>query len=113
MLSTLEFAISTEGYFLWLNELKQQIATARQKAALSINSTLIELYWHIGGQIIEKEKNANRGSGLIDRLSRDLVFEFPDIKGFSRRNLYAIRQRYLFYSAYHSIVPQPVAQKPY
>jgi hypothetical protein len=71
------------------------------------------LYWNIGGRIIEKEKDAAWGSGLIERLSRDLVFEFPDIKGFSRRNLYAVRQWRLFYSARHSIVPQPVAQIPW
>jgi predicted nuclease of restriction endonuclease-like (RecB) superfamily len=50
---------------------------------------------------------------LINRLSRDLAFEFPDIKGFSRRNLYAVRQWYLFYSVHYSIVPQPVAQIPW
>jgi predicted nuclease of restriction endonuclease-like (RecB) superfamily len=107
-----ELALSAD-YSSWLNGLKQQITVARQKAALSLNSALIELYWHIGSQIIEKEKSASWGSGLIDRLSRDLAFEFPDIKGFSRRNLYAVRQWYLFYSAHHSIVPQAVAQLPW
>lgn len=106
-------SIIASDYAAWLNLLKQQIATVRQKAALSLNSALIELYWHIGNQIVEKEKEASWGSGLIDRLARDLAFEFPDIKGFSRRNLYAIRQWYLFYSARTPIVPQPVAQIPW
>jgi predicted nuclease of restriction endonuclease-like (RecB) superfamily len=100
-------------YGSWLSELKQQIAVARQKAGLSLNEALVKLYWHIGSEIIEKEKAANWGSGFIDRLSRDLSFEFSDMKGFSRRNLYAIRQWYLFYSASSSIVPQPVAQIPW
>jgi predicted nuclease of restriction endonuclease-like (RecB) superfamily len=100
-------------YPSWLKSLKEQILAARRKAALSLNSSLIELYWLIGTKIIEQEKSGNWGSGLIDRLSRDLAFEFPDIKGFSRRNLYALRQWYLFYSLQHSIVPQAVAQLPW
>ena len=107
-----EQSLSPE-YGSWLSGLKQQIAVARQKAGLSLNEALIKLYWHLGAEIIEKEKAANWGSGFIDRLSRDLSFEFPDMKGFSRRNLYAIRQWYLFYSASSSIVPQPVAQIPW
>lgn len=100
-------------YSSWLTDLKQQIATARQRAALSLNTGLIELYWNLGREIIDKEKAAKWGSGFIDRLSRDLSFEFPDMKGFSRRNLYAIRQWYLFYSVGHSFVPQVVAQIPW
>ncbi len=107
-----EHTLSLE-YASWLNQIKQQISTARQKAALSLNTSLIELYWHIGSQIVEKEKEATWGSSLIERLARDLAFEFPDIKGFSRRNLYAVRQWYLFYSMHSLIVPQTVAQIPW
>ena len=88
----------SQDYVSWLNQLKQKILVARQKAVISLKSTLIELYWHIGSQIVEKEKDAIWGSGLIDRLALDLVFEFSDIKGFSRQNLYAVRQWHLFYS---------------
>ena len=100
-------------YISWLSVIKQQITVARQKVALSLNSTLIELYWQIGQEITQKEKTADWGSGFIDRLSRDLTFEFSDMRGFSRRNLYAIRQWYIFYSSRSSIVPQAVAQIPW
>lgn len=100
-------------YVTWFSELKQQIVTARRNAALSLNTTLIELYWQLGTRIVEQEKSAEWGSGFIERLARDLILEFPDIKGFSRRNLYAIRQWYLFYSCRFAIVPQPVAQIPW
>jgi len=103
----------TRDYTDWFAGLKQHISTARQKAALSLNAALIELYWTMGREIIEKEKLAGWGSGLIDRLSRDLTSEFSDMKGFSRRNLYAIRQWYLFYSNRFTIVPQAVAQIPW
>ena len=100
-------------YAIWFAELKQRIAMARRNAALSLNSALVELYWHIGTRIVEREKDAAWGSGLVDRLARDLALEFPDIRGFSRRNLYAVRQWYLFYSERFTIVPQAVAQIPW
>jgi predicted nuclease of restriction endonuclease-like (RecB) superfamily len=101
------------SYSSWINELKRQISEARQKAALSINKVLIEIYWQIGSEIVEKERTATWGSSLINRISRDLSNSFPDMKGFSRRNLYAIRQWYLFYSANSKFVPQAVAQIPW
>ncbi|MEI8247601.1 MAG: PDDEXK nuclease domain-containing protein [Lentisphaerota bacterium] len=101
------------SYLHWIKELKQQISVARHQAALTLNSALIELYWHIGGNIILKEKQVEWGAAFIDRLSRDLTDAFPDMKGFSRRNLYAIRQWYLFYSVRFQFVPQAVAQIPW
>jgi predicted nuclease of restriction endonuclease-like (RecB) superfamily len=100
-------------YIVWFSDLKQRISLARQKASLTLNAALMELYWEIGRDIVEKEEKAAWGSGLIERLSRDLTHAFPDMKGFSRRNLYAIRQWYLFYSPQSAIVPQPVAQIPW
>ena len=100
-------------YILWFSDLKQRISLARQKASLTLNAALLELYWEIGRDMVEKEEKAAWGSGLIERLSRDLTHAFPDMKGFSRRNLYAIRQWHLFYSARSAIVPQPVAQLPW
>lgn len=101
------------GYSAWFADLKQRISLARQKASLSVNVALMELYWEIGKDMIEKEQMAAWGSGFIERLSRDLTHEFPDMKGFSRRNLYAIRQWYLFHSVQSEFVPQPVAQIPW
>lgn len=103
----------TKEYSSWFTELKQKINKARHKTALSINSALIELYWELGKDIALSESTESWGSGFIDRLSRDLTLEYPDMKGFSRRNLYSIRQFYTFYSAVSSIVPQPVAQIPW
>ena len=101
------------SYASWIADLKQQIAQARQRAALSLNTALIELYWQIGKSMAEKEKAAEWGSGFIDRMSRDLTHAFPDMKGFSRRNLYVIRQWFLFYSPRFAIVPQAGAQIPW
>lgn len=104
---------SNAEYRSWFAELKQQIQTARQKAALALNASLIEVYWELGKNIVAKEKEASWGSAFIDTLSRDLGRAFPDMRGFSRRNLYAIRQWHLFYAVESTIVPQAVAQIPW
>jgi predicted nuclease of restriction endonuclease-like (RecB) superfamily len=97
----------------WINELKQKVHSARQKIAFSINSQLLELYWEIGRDVDYKLKTANWGSSIIEKISRELSSEFPDIKGFSKRNIYAIRQWYNFYSQKYEFVPQAVAQIPW
>lgn len=106
-------SVSTKDYLSWFGELKDRIARARQKASLALNASLMELYWQLGMDMVKKEQRAGWGTGFIDRLSRDLSREFPDMRGFSRRNLYAIRQWYLFYAVDSAIVPQAVAQIPW
>lgn len=105
--------LSDKTYKKWLEEIKQKIKTAQLKAAVSANSSLIDLYWDSDKEIIEKQKESSWGDSVLEQLSLDLKLSFPDIKGFSRRNLYAIRQWYLFYSQKFEIVPQAVAQIPW
>jgi predicted nuclease of restriction endonuclease-like (RecB) superfamily len=97
-------------YKKWLNELKQRIRSAQIKAALKVNAELLGLYWQLGKEIEEKEKNTDWGDKLIPQLSKDLSAEFPAIKGFSRTNLYYVKKWYLFYNQQVTIVPQPVGQ---
>ena len=84
-------------YLLWLQELKSQIKNTQIKSAIAVNSELIMLYWDMGRQIVEKQENAKWGSGFIDQLSKDLRREFPDMSGFSVRNIHYCKQFYLFY----------------
>jgi len=97
----------------WIIDLKSKIREAQRKIAFSINSQLIELYWYIGKSIAEKQAKANWGSNFIEKVSTELKHEFPQIKGFSRRNLYAMSQWYKFYSQKFQFVPQYVAQIPW
>ncbi len=90
--------VKMSEYRDWLRDLKQQIKIGQIKAALSVNSQMIMLYWDLGRQIAEKQERAKWGSGFIEQLSRDLREEFPDMTGFSLRNLQIIKQWYLFYS---------------
>jgi predicted nuclease of restriction endonuclease-like (RecB) superfamily len=106
-----EFQISE--FNRWVNELKQKVHIARQKVALSINSQLLELYWELGKELAEKQKYSDWGSNFIEQVATELKHEFPEIKGFSRRNLYAIKQWYQFYSEEYQFVPQDVAQIPW
>ncbi|MEM9452258.1 MAG: PDDEXK nuclease domain-containing protein [Cyanobacteria bacterium P01_E01_bin.6] len=78
-------------YTTFLEGLKTRIKTAQVKAALAVNRELIELYWQIGRDILEKQEVEGWGSKVIDRLSKDLRKEFPNIKGFSPRNLKYMR----------------------
>jgi len=85
-------------YCDWLRNLKQQIKTGQIKAALSVNSQMIMLYWDLGKQITEKQENAQWGSGFIEQLSKDLREEFPEMTAFSYDNLRFVKRFYLFYS---------------
>ena len=98
-------------YKNWLQELKQRIRSSQIKAAVKVNTELIELYWSLGHEIVEKEKEAQWGDKLIPQLAKDLLEEFPDMKGFSKRNLFYIWQWVVFYGQ-SSIVQQVVAQLP-
>ncbi|KAF0127381.1 MAG: hypothetical protein FD189_128 [Elusimicrobia bacterium] len=100
--------IRDKNYKAWLAELKGKILSAQLKAAVAVNTQLLEFYWELGADIAAKQAEANWGTGLIEQLSKDLSSEFPDMKGFSRSNLMYIQQWYLFYAK--SIVQQPVGQ---
>jgi predicted nuclease of restriction endonuclease-like (RecB) superfamily len=100
----------TRAYKDWLKELKQHIHSSQIKAALKVNAELLTLYWHLGKEILDKQKNAGWGDKLIEQLSKDLLHEFPYMKGFSRTNLYYITQWVSFYNSENQIVPQLVGQ---
>lgn len=78
-------------YAAWLNDLKAQVASARQRAALVVSRELVLLYWQIGRDIAQRQKAQGWGAKVIDRLARDLRSAFPDMRGFSRRNLKCMR----------------------
>lgn len=100
------------SYATVLEELKTKIRQAQHKAILSANKELILLYWDIGSTILKQQKSQRWGAKVIDRLSRDLTGSFPDMKGFSPRNLKYMRK---FAGTYpdRSIVQQLVAQIPW
>lgn len=96
-------------YFDWLTELKQRIVSERLRAILASNSAMVLLYWDIGNRILDKQQAQGWGAKVIDRLAHDLREFFPEMKGFSPRNLKYMRA---FAAAWpdSTIVQQAVAQ---
>jgi len=105
--------INISEYYEWIDKIKAKIHSTRTKIALSANSELLNLYWEIGKEIVKKQNKSDWGSKIIEKMSVDLKHEFPEIKGFSKRNIYAMRQWYLLYSQKFEILPQVVAQIPW
>lgn len=96
-------------YLQWIQELKQKINAAQLKASVAVNEEMILLYWDIGKSIVEKQTAFSWGSKVVEMLAADLKRDLPDTKGFSRSNLFAMRQFYLFYKD-SLIVHQPRGQ---
>jgi predicted nuclease of restriction endonuclease-like (RecB) superfamily len=103
---------SSSDYAAWLQTLKETIRHARIKASLAVNRELILLYWHIGREILKRQKSEGWGTKVIQQLANDLRSEFPDMTGLSRTNLMYMRA---FADAWpeESIVQQLVGQIPW
>lgn len=79
------------GYADWLADLKGRIHSAQQRAALAVNRGLVGLYWQIGRDILVRQAEQGWGAKVIERLAHDLRTAFPEMKGFSPRNLKYMR----------------------
>ena len=99
-----------DEYKGWLRTLKKHFMQTRVQAAVRVNQELLLFYWNLGQQIIEKQQTSQWGDGFLTQLSKDLTKEFPEIKGFSLRNLKYIRQWTLFWEQEPTIGQQLVAQ---
>jgi hypothetical protein len=89
--SMTEVSFTTADYIAWLAGLKSRVEQARQRAALSVNRELVSLYWQIGNEILVRQRRQGWGAKVVDQLARDLRAAFPDMRGFSPRNLKYMR----------------------
>ena len=87
-----------DDYHIWLKNLKEKVRLVQIKAAIKVNSELLKFYWELGQDIVDMQKSAKWGDGFLKQLSKDLIVEFPEIKGFSQTNLKYVKRWYLFYS---------------
>ena len=85
----------SKEYKNWIIGLKNKVRSAQLKAAVAVNSALIEFYWELGKSISEKQ--TNWGSRFLENLSKDLQDEFPEMKGFSVSNLKTCRLFYQYF----------------
>jgi predicted nuclease of restriction endonuclease-like (RecB) superfamily len=96
-------------YVETLSEIKRRVQEERLRVVLSANSAMVRLYWDIGRMILERQDRAGWGAKVIDRLAADLREAFPEMKGFSPRNLKYMRA---FAAAWpdKAIVQEPLAR---
>jgi predicted nuclease of restriction endonuclease-like (RecB) superfamily len=102
-----------KDYSLFILDIKSRIQAAQIKAAVSVNRGLLQLYWEMAEQIVEKQKNTAWGDGFLTQMANDLQAEFPGIKGFSKRNLEFMRQWYCYWQLKSQFVQQLVSQIPW
>jgi len=81
------------------------IAAARQQAVQAVNTALIGLYWQIGERISGKIAAAEWGDGVVDQLARYLAQTQPGLRGFTRANLFRMRQFYEAYAGNELVAP--------
>ena len=105
--------IDSKEYNTFLVDIKNKIKLSQQKAFSSVNQEMIMLYFNIGSLIDARQKEQGWGAKIIDKLSLDILNEFPNMKGFSTRNIKRMLQ---FYKEYHedfSKVTLVVSQIPW
>lgn len=95
--SDIGFAVSNE-YRAWIEDIKSRIRQRQIKAAVKVNYELLDLYWDLGRDIVQKQKDAKWGDGFLATMSKDLQKTFPNMSGFSVQNLKSIRYWYRFYN---------------
>ena len=98
------------NYPALLEDIKSRIRSSQIKAALSVNRELIELYWHIGKSIVERQRKESWGKSVVERLAQDIQKAFPGITGFSLQNLWYMRSFYIAWTEAISNLQQPVGE---
>lgn len=101
--------VVTDDYKVWIDEVKKKIRNSQIKASVKINYEMLDLYWNLGNDICEKQKQAKWGDAFLKVMSNDLQKAFPGVSGFSVENLKHIRYWYNFYANNEKGL-QPVTQ---
>ena len=102
----------SNSYMQFIEKIKEQIRIQRISVVMKANSSMICLYWTIGKAILEKQEEEGWGAKVIDRMAKDLKEAFPDMSGFSPRNIKYMRKFALCWTDYE-IVQRVVAQIPW
>ena len=102
----------SDSYMKFIEEIKAQIQTRRLSVVLNANSSMICLYWTIGKAILDKQQAEGWGAKVIDRMAKDLKEAFPEMSGFSPRNIKYMRKFAECWPDYE-FVQQVVAQIPW
>lgn len=94
-----------KNYAALLAEVKERVRSAQYAALRAVNKELVTLYWDIGRMIVERQTDAVHGNAIAERLAEDLRLEFPGVAGYSRRNVFYMRELYLAYRNHPKVQP--------
>jgi hypothetical protein len=97
MVSVKDFRIDAD-YAAWLSEIKRRYISAQIKASIKINTEKLRFNWSVGRDLVMRKAEERWGSGVVEQLSFDLREAFPQEKGFSSRNMWRMKQWYLYFS---------------
>ena len=103
-------SILDKDYLQWIKELSTRFRRSQVKASVRVNQVMLQFYWELGRDIVEKKAESRWGSGFMKNLSRDLKEVNPDATCFSETNLLYMKNFYLLYQHYLQISPQAVEQ---
>lgn len=92
-----DFRIDSD-YVTWLSEIKRRYVSAQINASIKINIEKLRFNWSMGRDLVMRKAEEKWGSGVVEQLSLDLQETFPKEKGFSSRNMWRMKQWYLFFS---------------
>lgn len=83
----------------WIAEITQRYQSSQIKAAVKVNSEALLFNWQLGRDLVIRKAEEKWGKGVVEQVSLDLQDAFPESKGFSARNLWWMKQWYVFYSS--------------
>jgi predicted nuclease of restriction endonuclease-like (RecB) superfamily len=84
---------------------KDRVRAAQYAALKAVNKELVSLYWDIGHLIVSRQADALHGAAIAEQLAADLRAEFPGVGGYSRRNIFYMRELYLAYRDLPKVQP--------
>lgn len=93
-------------YAAWIAEIKHRYRSSQVKAAVRVNAEKLLFNWQLGRDLVQKKAEERWGSGVVEQVSLDLKQEFPEETGFSTRNLWYMKDWYIFYTSYDSSILQ-------
>ncbi len=102
IVSAKDFRLDTD-YAAWLSEIKRRYHSAQIKAAVKVNTEKLAFNWSVGRDLVMRKAEETWGSGVVEQLSFDLQEAFPNDRGFSTTNLWAMKKWYLFFSSSDAI----------
>ena len=85
-------------YVEWLSDVKTRFRQCQIKASIRVNTTMLELYWSIGRDLVALRAEERWGAGVVKQFALDMRQAFPDITGFSLTNVKYMKRWYLFYN---------------